>query len=316
MTKLEILNSQNLEGPPLNAMRAFEAAARLGSVAAAAAELGVTSGAVSQQVRLLEAVLGASLVTRAGRGIALTAEGRAVAELIAEPFRGLREASRRLGRCDEADLIRLGAPGSFAAAWLAPRLSKFEAMKEGFPVRLICDPELSALDRFQIDMAVHYSPTPSGPAGANSVRLLTEAYHVLGRADVLADARGDRWRQLVSSAPLIQCEEADKAGMDWAGWFARRGLARDDAHLGDRFSLLEQSVSAAASGRGLALAPRPIAETLLADGRLDVLVGAGVETTGAGYDLVWPAGRGLRMPGRALKTFLLEESRPYASAGV
>jgi LysR family glycine cleavage system transcriptional activator len=314
MKTLENLNDQNLEGPPLNAMRAFEAAARLGSVAGASAELQVTSGAVSQQIRLLETVLGAKLVTRAGRGIALTAEGRAVAELIAEPFRGLREASRRLGRYEEPELIRLGAPGSFAAAWLAPRLTRFEGRSDGVSVRLICDPDPSALDRFQLDMAIQFSPT--APAGSNSVRLLSEAYDVLATPDLLASGSGDDWRSLALSAPLIQCGEAEDKGMDWPTWFARRGLRRDNAHMGDRYPLIDQALNAAASGRGLALAPRAIAEPLIEAGRLDVLVGAGVEPTGAGYDLVWPAGRGLRAPGRTLKTYLLEESRPYESAGV
>jgi len=81
MIASEILNSEFLDLPPLNAMRAFEAVARLGGVAAAADELGVTSGAVSQQIKLLETVLGAKLVKRSGRGIGLTAEGRAVATL-------------------------------------------------------------------------------------------------------------------------------------------------------------------------------------------------------------------------------------------
>ena len=295
-------------------MRAFEAAARLGSVAGASMELGVTSGAVSQQIRLLETVLGAKLVTRAGRGIALTAEGRAVAELIAEPFRGLREASRRLGRYEEADLIRLGAPGPFAAAWLAPRLARFEAREDGFPVRLVSDPDINALDRFQIDLEIRFSTGSS--AGANGVRLVTETYDVLAPPAWLEQAAGEDWRRLVLTAPLIQCDEADRAGRDWRGWFARRGLQRDGAHLGDRYALLEQAVCAAGAGRGLVLAPRAIAEPVIESGRLGVLVGAGVESTGAGYDLIWPAGRGLRAPGRALKTYLLDQSRPYETAGV
>ncbi|MFP4519955.1 MAG: LysR substrate-binding domain-containing protein [Oceanicaulis sp.] len=314
MTTLENLNPQSLETPPLNAMRAFEAAARLGGVAPAAAELGVTSGAVSQQIRLLETVLGTKLVTRAGRGMALTAEGRAVAELIAEPFRGLREAGLRLGRCDRKDTIRLGAPGAFAGSWLARRLSRFEREAGGFPVRLVSDPDPAALDRFQIDLEVRYARRGSG--SANAVRLLSDSYALIGAPALLHAARGDRWRDCLRTAALIQSGEADAAGLDWRGWLARRRITREDAHLGDRFTTFGQAVNAAAAGRGLAIAPRSLCECAIAAGRLAVLSAAGVEAAEGGYDLIWPEGRGLRAPGRALKTFLMDEARPFETAGV
>ena len=295
-------------------MRAFEATGRLGSVSAAAAELAVTSGAVSQQIRLLETVLGAKLVARAGRGMTLTAEGRAVAELIAEPFRGLREASRRLGRCDNAELIRLGAPGALAAGWLAPRIERFETHSRGVPVRLISDPDPSALDRFQVDLEIRFADRPS--QGANAVRLLTESYAALITPNMMAAISGGDWRDLVKTCRLIQCDECDRAGLDWRSWLARRGSVREDAHSGDRYALAEHAVSAAAAGRGMALAPRSIAEPGVESGRLAVLIAAGVEPVAGGYDLVWPEGRGLRAPDRALKTHLIEESRPFEHAGL
>jgi len=314
MNDLEKLKSSGFELPPLNAMRAFETAARLGGVAAAAAELGVTSGAVSQQIKLLETVLGAKLVARAGRGLVLTAEGRAVAELIGEPFRGLREAGLRLGRCEQAERIRLGAPGAFAAGWLAPRLSRFETGEGGISVRLTSDPEAAALDRFQIDLEVRH--TFGAAPSRNAVRLLTDSFALVAAPSLGNAAHGDGWRDLVRSAELIQCDEAETAGLDWPGWLARRRIEREDAHLGDRFTTLSQAISAAAAGRGLALAPRSLFECALATGRLIVLAAAGVEAVDGGYDLIWPDGRGLRAPDRALKTFLIEEARPYETAGV
>lgn len=314
MKDLEKLKSPGVELPPLNAMRAFETAARLGGVSAAAAELGVTSGAVSQQIKLLETVLGAKLVARAGRGLMLTAEGRATAELIAEPFRGLREAALRLGRCEQNERIRLGAPGAFAAGWLAPRLARFETGEGGFPVRLSCDPEPVALERFQIDLEVRYSTGASAPR--NGVRLLSDSFALVAAPHLAERGAGDLWRDLVRTAALIQCQEGEAAGLDWRGWLARRRIARDGAHLGDTFTTLAQAVSAAASGRGLALAPRSLCECALSTGRLKVIAAAGVEPVDAGYDLLWPDGRGLRAPGRALKTFLIEEARPYETSGV
>lgn len=313
MQASEILNSEFLDLPPLNAMRAFECAARLGGVAAAAAELGVTSGAVSQQIKLLETVLGAKLVKRSGRGIRLTAEGRAVAELIAEPFRGLREAGRRLGRCDQPDAINLGASGAFGARWLARRLDRFEASQGGVPVRLICDPDPGAMDRFQIDLEIRFNlgETPQ----PNSVRLLTETYAALAAPSLIEADAGDDWRGLLTRARLIHCAEADLHGVNWRAWLTRRGIAPDEAHGGDRVALFEHAVDAAANGRGVALAPRSLADAAVESGRLQVLAEAGVEPARGGYDLIWPQGRGLRGPGRALKTFLIEESRPFAVEG-
>ena len=110
---LEKLTPEGASSLPLNALRTFECVARHGSVTRAAAELGVTSGAVSQQVRLLEELIGAKLTVRAGRGLALTAQGRATAEMVHDAFQRLREASIRLSAHQDPGLIRLGAPGAF-----------------------------------------------------------------------------------------------------------------------------------------------------------------------------------------------------------
>jgi LysR family glycine cleavage system transcriptional activator len=313
MIASEILNSEFLDLPPLNAMRAFEAVARLGGVAAAADELGVTSGAVSQQIKLLETVLGAKLVKRSGRGIGLTAEGRAVATLIAEPFRGLREAGQRLGRCDQPDGINLGASGAFGARWLARRLDRFETSPGGVPIRLICDPDPGAMDRFQIDLEIRFNLGEAPEA--NAMRLLSDSYAALASPSLIAAGPDEDWRGLLSRARLIQCEEADLHGADWTGWLDRRGIGRGDIHAGDRVALFEHAVEAAASGRGVALAPRSLADAAVDSGRLAILHDAGVEPARGGYDLIWPQGRGLRGPGRALKTFLIEESRPFAAVG-
>lgn len=312
MKELENLTDRGLETPPLNSMRAFEAMARLGGVAAAAAELGVTSGAVSQQIRLLETVLGAKLMARSGRGVMLTAEGCAVAELIAEPFRGLREASRRLGRCDQAEVIRLGAPGAFGSLWLAPCLARFEQSTHGFPVRLVCDPDPNALDRFQIDLDVRFDA--GDPPRSNAVRLLTERCAVVASPDLFGADRVEQWRSRLSKVRLIQCEEADSLDLHWRGWLERRNIDRDDAHAGDRVTLFEHALWAAAGGRGVALVPCSLAEAAVKTGAIEILYEAGLESMQGGYDLIWPTGRGLSAPGRTLKAFLIKEGLPKEAA--
>ena len=108
--------------PPLNGLRAFEAAARLGSFAAAAAELGVTPGAVSQQVRALEARLGVALFARRPQSLAPTEAARALLPALSEALDGIAAAVRRLASEAAAALpLRVAAPAGFAAGFLLPR---------------------------------------------------------------------------------------------------------------------------------------------------------------------------------------------------
>src|SRR5690606_33129275 len=109
--------------PPLTALRAFEAAARLGSVSRAADELHVTHGAVSRQIKALEAELGLPLFEREGRGLRPTAAGQRLGEAAREAFATLREGVRELRRASTGPrALVLGCPGSVLARWVIPRL--------------------------------------------------------------------------------------------------------------------------------------------------------------------------------------------------
>jgi LysR family glycine cleavage system transcriptional activator len=114
--------------PPLNALRAFEVAGRLGSFKDAAAELHVTQGAVSQQVRLLEAWLGAPLFERHNRRVVLTAAAKAYLEEIGPLFGQLSQATERYGIPGSASrTLSVNALATFTLRWLVPRLAKFRA---------------------------------------------------------------------------------------------------------------------------------------------------------------------------------------------
>jgi len=301
---------------PLNALRAFECAARHGSVARAAKELGVTSGAVSQQIRLLEDLVGARLLTRAGRGVALTAQGRAAAEMVHDAFQRLREASARLGRRQDSGQIRLGAPGAFAARWLAPRLTAFEKAHPALRVILVTDPAPDALHRFQLDLDIRFSTTP--PANAQFARLLSESLTPTASPGLMERSGAENWRTAVRLLPLIHHERAsgEPVGPAWTDWLSARGVNRPDALDGDRYARHDHLLEAAANGRGLALARRALAEADVEAGRLVYLLGAGIASLGWSYDLIWPEGRGLGGPSRHLRDFLIEEAQPFEAAGV
>jgi LysR family glycine cleavage system transcriptional activator len=114
--------------PPLNALRAFEAAGRLGSFKEAAAELHVTHGAVSQQVRLLEEWLGASLFERHNRRVVLTPAAKAYLAEIGPLFEQLSQATARYGFPETLSrTLFVNAPATFTLRWLVPRLAQFRA---------------------------------------------------------------------------------------------------------------------------------------------------------------------------------------------
>ena len=121
--------------PSLNALRAFEAAARLGSFKAAAGELGVTHGAISQQVRLLEDWLRAPLFERHNRRIVLTPAARAYLSEVGPAFDRVAAATARYGH-DDGAVLRLNAPATFALRWLVPRLASFREQHPDIRVRL------------------------------------------------------------------------------------------------------------------------------------------------------------------------------------
>ncbi|MCC5995375.1 MAG: LysR family transcriptional regulator [Oceanicaulis sp.] len=310
----EILNSESDARPgepllPLNALRAFEAVARRGSVAAAARELGVTSGAVSQQIRLLEDVLKVRLLERQGRGVSLTVGAAGAAPALNEAFARLAEASRRLRQ--EAGVsarVRLGAPGPLAAAWLAPRLA-------GADIDLIADPAAEDLDRFRLDLEIRYGPGPW--PGYRAVRLMTESIAPAAAPHLMAPYGGD-WRAALSELTLIHdmTPGRDPAQPDWRAWLERRRLARPDLAVGDHYARPEHVVAAAAAGRGAALVRRSLAEGAVARGDLVSLVADGVTALDWGYYILTPETRPAPRAARDVIDRLLALAEPFEAAGV
>lgn len=122
--------------PPLNALRAFEAVARLLSVKKAAAELSVTPAAVSHQIKLLEDLAGRSLLIRKPRGIELTDAARAALPHLASGFGELGAAVRELRESRAGSTLTVSVAPSFAACWLMPRLHRFLTAQPDIDVRI------------------------------------------------------------------------------------------------------------------------------------------------------------------------------------
>ena len=143
--------------PPLNALRAFEAAARHESFHAAADELAVTPGAVAQHVKALEAWLKLPLFRRLpSRGVVLTQAGHRYAASVSRLLDELAEATRRLVQQDNPHVLTVSTIHSFAAQWLIPRLGAFRARNPGLDVRVVASNAVTDFAREEVDLVIRY----------------------------------------------------------------------------------------------------------------------------------------------------------------
>jgi DNA-binding transcriptional LysR family regulator len=144
--------------PPLNALRAFEVSGRRSSFRVAAEELGVTQGAVAQQVRALEEHLGIALFQRLSRGLALTPQGAAYLADVTRAFDILAESTERLGV--RPDMVTISVTPTVAAKLLIPRLVELRAALPDVELRTVATEALSDFDRDQVDIAVRLTRSP------------------------------------------------------------------------------------------------------------------------------------------------------------
>ncbi|MGD2134179.1 MAG: LysR substrate-binding domain-containing protein [Maricaulaceae bacterium] len=302
--------------PPLNALRAFEAAARHENLARAAAELGVTPGAVSQQIRQLEELLGVALFRRQQRGVALTADAAAVLPLVSDAFERLRAAGEALAGAGDVSSVRVGAPGAFGARWLAPHAGEFEREQSEFTVNVIAEGgAAAALERGQIDLEIRYGE--GAYPGWESRRLFSETVSPGVAPRLLAESGlGDA--AALAELPLVHdgSSVGDPDQPDWPEWLREQGIERTDAARGDRYRSPGQVVDAVVAGRGVGLVRRSFAQREIDEGRIAILMTGGLVTLRRGYDVVWQKGRVLSAGARAFRDWLLAETAHFEGGGV
>ena len=253
---------------PLNALRSFEAAARLGSFRAAAEELGVTPSAVSLQIRRLEEILTRPLFVRGHRSVVLSDTGASLAPRLTHLFSEMEELlSESVG--PESSLVRVTAMPSFAHQWLAPRLGRFAARFPQYQVRVAGEDRLAAFDRDDVDIGIRYGSGPY-PELHSQLVAKAEAFPVCSpdfakrHAAALADPSG------LVGLPLIEDEIARREpGLPaWSDWFKAAGVPLAALSLGPRFESHHMALMAAVRGQGVALGLTPLVDTELGAGAL------------------------------------------------
>jgi LysR family glycine cleavage system transcriptional activator len=295
--------------PPLNAVRAFDAVARLGSVRAAADELAVTPAAVSQQLRVLEAHLGIALVQRQGRGLILTDSGRTWHGEIARHLRAIGLAAERVrpGR----RVVQVTVVQSFGSRWLMPRLTKFTAREPEIEVRIDASPALADLARDPFDLAIREGR--GDYPEAESTRLFALEFYPMASPAVFRAMRRRNGTLDWSRARLLHEVTYDY----WPDWVAMADARDVDVARGLFFSHTMLALDAAIEGQGVALVPPPLAERELARGVLTV-VDPRSFIPGTGIYLAWPR-RGLRTlspAATAFRDWVIEEAQATPTAPV
>ncbi|QQK00128.1 transcriptional regulator GcvA [Burkholderia ambifaria] len=247
--------------PPLNALRAFEAAARHLNFRLAADELGVTQGAVAQQVRHLEDVVAVQLFRRLPRGLALTREGLEYFSSVQRALQIISDATDALGQ--RPTVLAVSTTPSFASKWLIPRLADFGRLHPDIEVRVIADERLASFRADGVDIAIRLSKPPF-PAGL--------AAELLAPLDIFAVASPkllDGGPPIRTPADLSTHALLHDAHDLWPEFIEKLGgKGRADPTKGPRFSQSLLAIDAAVAGQGIALTSEPLVERDIAEGRL------------------------------------------------
>jgi LysR family glycine cleavage system transcriptional activator len=288
--------------PPLNSVRAFEAAARNGSFTLAAAELRVSQGAVSRHIGCLEQWLQVKLFTRIHRGVELTPQGKAFFSVSKSTLDLLESGAAQLKRSPDENRLRLKLPPTFAMRWLVPRLVRFHALHRNVDVQITTSHASADFEREDVDISIYSWPEP--PSGPGYRRLLSEtllpvcAPSLLGRVPPL--------RKPADLANHVLLCSLNRPA-DWPAWVAAAGVDQIDGNRGLKFENAALAYQAAIDGLGVTIAQWAFVEDDLATGRLVAPFDLRVPTTHA-YFLATHPHREKSAPLRAFEAWILNEA--------
>lgn len=291
---------------PLNALRAFEAAARHLSFVKAADELHVTPAAISHQVKGLEEFLGTPLFRRLPRGLRLTDRGQDFFPTLRESFSQLDKAVDR-ARSPTADgALTISVAPIFAAKWLLPRLEHFNAAHKGIDLRI--STSLAVVDFRRDDFDAGIRVGNGKYPGLRSVELFEESVTPLASPHLLREGQPLRRPDDLRHYTLLHDDIGGmaKPARGWSHWLDESGAKGVDPAPGPHFSHPDHTLQAAIDGAGIALGCQNMAAADLEAGRLIAPFELALPT-GDSFYLVYPEGTGNRPKLAAFGEWLLAE---------
>jgi LysR family glycine cleavage system transcriptional activator len=295
--------------PSLNALRAFEAAARHLSLTRAAAELHVTAGALSHQIRGLEELLGVQLFERRVRAIALTAAGKLLYPGLQTGFARIREAVEGLDRAGRDRVLVISAPPGFTAKWLVPRLYRFTRQNPEIDVRSSSSTSYADFTTDGVDVAVRNLPTGTRvDPGLLAEKLIELSVVPVCSPRLIATHGAPAGPAALLRLPLIHDDTlAHRPEFPtWSIWFAAAGLPEADVSRGLRFNSTDHALDAAGEGAGVLLAHDLPSYDDLRTGRLVIPVRLAL-STGRAYHFVCPKSRSERPHVQAFRAWVKQE---------
>jgi len=245
------------KGPPLNALRATEAAMRLGGFAAAAEELSVTPGAISQHIRAVEDWAGTSLFTRRAQGVALTDAGQRLRPALTAAFDGMGDAMRCLAALRPDPPVQIAALPSVAQLWLTPRLPALRAALAGRRLSVTALETPPNLRREMFDASLFLR----APAPGDTVL----AHDAIAPVCTPSLAATIRTPADLADHTLLHDESWST---DWTDWAKATGTPLPDTTAGPRYSLYAMAVEEAKAGAGILIGHRFLVDAALRDGTL------------------------------------------------
>ncbi len=287
--------------PPLNALRTFEATARLLTLAAAAAELNVTPSAISHQIKSLEELLGVHLFRRANRRLILSADGRALLPGLSDAFRRIAAAVSELETNQRQGVLTISMLETLAMHWFMPRLPNFQATHPDIEVRISTTTRTIDFEREDIDLAIRHGKGDWPGLAADflfPLEILPVCSPTLATADTPLNTPADLEAHILLHTTA-------RAG-DWPNWLASAGIGDLTPARALTFEKTNFALAAAMKGIGVAMTDRHIVMDDLESGRLiapfDHALG---EDTG--YYLAYPVEREAHPKTRLFRDWLLRE---------
>ncbi|WP_417797685.1 transcriptional regulator GcvA [Terasakiella pusilla] len=294
--------------PPLNALRAFEAAARHLSFTRAADELFVTQAAVSHQVKTLEEHLGIKLFRRLNRALMLTDEGQKYFPDVRDALDQLAQATKSLHKSDTSGVMTLSVMPSFASLWLVPRLQNFTTAYPDIDLRISADDKIVDFNQDDVDCAIRYG-LGKWP-NVYTQKFLSEAVFpvcsplYLEKHPSLSDPENLKGHVLLHDYAVINESERH---LSWKYWLAKAGIDDVDHTRGPKFSHTHMVMQSCLAGEGVALGRSAMIQSELDAGRLVRLYNYAIKSKVA-YYFVCPPNAIERFKIKAFCDWLLSES--------
>ncbi|WP_421869282.1 LysR substrate-binding domain-containing protein [Motiliproteus sp.] len=281
----------------------FECCGRLSSFSAAARELCVTTGAVSQQIRKLEQQLGLVLFERASGGIALTDPGRELLAVTSESIMTIQSTIARLQSNSDAAVVRIRSTPSFAFKWLIPRLKAFSQTFPAIKVETFAEAALLNLQQADFDLAIDYRQ--DGAIDGYEVELLLKEQLLPVVSPDYPQGLGGidtEWSSMTLLHDALPWAGAARDA-EWRYWLDRSGLDTVVSDRGHYFNRSDMAIAAAEAGLGVAMARSSLVQQELAQGRLWAPFEA--QPSGCSHYLLLPHKAGSKPAARKLQQWLL-----------